>query len=833
MTTYPYPVDHCGLCEFLALCKERWAEDDHLTLVAGVSRLQVERLTAARITTLEALAEADPETKVPSMRAPTFDRLNHQARLQLYHRRTGEHRIEYLPEEPDHGFALMPEPSPGDIWLDLEGDPWFEPARGLEYLYGWIELGDDGTPRYEHIWARDRAEERRGFERLVDHIVERRRRFPGMHVYHYAPYERTALSRLMGQHGTREQEVDELLRGEVLVDLFRVTKQALRASVSRYSIKDVEELYGFERKAEVSGGSESVTAFETWLETEDDTLLDPIRDYNEEDCVSLYELHRWLLEQRPPEMPWRLPPEERERSEEAEERDAERARVRDALLAGAEEGDPDWLLAHLLDYHQREERPQWWEYFFHRGLDDEELLTNRNTLGGLVPDGEPHKEKQSWWYPFRFEAQEHKIHGGGVDPRTERAFNVRVDDEHGTLELRWGRDQAEEPLPTALIPPQAAVREGAARRAPPLRREPGAVSGRGRDPRAAAAAGAAGRDAHRGRAQPRRELPLRAGPARLRKDVERRAGGARAHAGRPARRRDRPEPQGDPQVPRRPRGGGASRQGYEFRGRKKGSGEGHYESRFVDCTDSNDAMLDPELQLIAGTSWLFAREELDQHVDTLFVDEGGQFALADAIAVGTAARNLVLLGDPNQLPQVSQGSHPPGAEASVLGHLLGDDETLRPGMRSLPGADVADAAGGERVRVRDVLRTPPRAGGHHLDAVDRRGKRSALPRRSRTRRTARPRRRRPRRCAPRSSASSARRTPRPASSGRSATTTSSSSRRTTRTCACCASSCRKRCESARSTSSKASKPRCRSSRWRARRARTSRAASTSSSPATA
>ena len=325
------------------------------------------------------------------MRASTFQGLNHQARLQLHHRRTGEHRIEHLPEEPDRGFALLPEPSPGDVWLDLEGDPWFEPARGLEYLFGWVELGEDGAPRYEHIWSRDREAEKQGFERLVDHIVERRRRFPGMHVYHYAPYERTALSRLMGQHGTREEEIDDLLRGEVLVDLFRVTKQALRASVPSYSIKEVEKLFGFERTADVGGGGESVTAFETWLETEDDSLLDGIRDYNEEDCVSLYELHRWLLERRPAEMPWRLPPDERERSEEAEERDAERARVRDALLAGAEEGDPDWLLAHLLDYHQREERPQWWEYFFHRGLDDEELVTNRNTLGGLVPDGEPYK----------------------------------------------------------------------------------------------------------------------------------------------------------------------------------------------------------------------------------------------------------------------------------------------------------------------------------------------------------------------------------------------------------------------------------------------------------
>jgi len=55
-------------------------------------------------------------------------------------------------------------------------------------------------------------------------------------------------------------------------------------------------------------------------------------------------------------------------------------------------------------------------------------------------------------------------------------------------------------------------------------------------------------------------------------------------------------------------------------------------------------------------------------------------ALTDALAVGTAARELILLGDPNQLAQVSQGSHPPGAGASVLGHLLGEDETVRPEM---------------------------------------------------------------------------------------------------------------------------------------------------------
>ena len=228
------------------------------------------------------------------MRPPTLDGLRLQAELQLHHRRHDEHRIEHLPIEDERGFALMPEPSPGDVWLDLEGHPWFEPARGLEYLFGWVYL-EDGEPRYDCIWARDRAAEKAGFERLVDLIVERRRRFPGMHVYHYAAYERTALSRLMGEHGTREGEIDDLLRGEVLVDLYRVVRQSLRASIPSYSIKAVEELYGFERTADVSGGSESVVNFEEWLEAGEDSLLEEIRAYNEEDCRSLYELHQWLL----------------------------------------------------------------------------------------------------------------------------------------------------------------------------------------------------------------------------------------------------------------------------------------------------------------------------------------------------------------------------------------------------------------------------------------------------------------------------------------------------------------------------------------------------------
>jgi predicted RecB family nuclease len=678
--TYPYPVEHCGLCDFLELCEERWEEDDHLTLVAGVSRLQVERLTKADIQTLTALAEADSETKVPSMRATTFQGLRHQASLQQHYRHAREHKVDLLPQEKERGFNLMPEPSPGDIWLDFEGDPWYEPGRGLEFLFGWVELAENGEEVYRTLWARDREEERRAFEELVDYLVERRR-LPGMHVYHYAQYERTVLTRLAGEHGTREEEVDDLLRGEVLVDLFRVTKQALRASVPGYSIKRVEELYGFVREAEIGGGSQAVYDFETWLETEEDSLLDRIAAYNREDCLSTLELHRWLLGLRP-DIPWRLPPEQREEKEEAVQRREERDRVREELLAGAEEGEPRWLLAQLLDYHRREGRPQWWAYFHNLTLDPEELEDSSETIGGLELEGEPVQIKQSYEYTLKFPAQEHKIGGPAIDPATEKRYTVRVDDEQGTVTFRRKIALGDEPLPKALIPPEPfptwTQRDAVLRFAKSMDSHPALV-----------------------------EILERQAPrARLDGTLEEAAlslnGSYLAVQGPPGSGKTWNGARMAIALMRAGRRVGvtalshkaihkfleevekaALAVGYEFRGLKKCSDDegSRYEGHgFIENEPHNEGMRDEEALLLGGTSFLFAREDMNQHVDTLFVDEGGQFALADALAVGTAARNLILLGDPNQLPQVSQGSHPPGADASVLGHLLGEDQTLREGM---------------------------------------------------------------------------------------------------------------------------------------------------------
>jgi len=679
--TYPWPCDHCGLCDFRHLCKQQLRDDDNLVLVAGLRRSQADHLTEHGIPTLDALGLQPSGLEVDGMRTETLEGIRHQAELQRHFRETGEHRVDHLPDEEGRGFRLLPKPDFGDVWLDLEGHPFYEPARGLEYLFGWCYRDADGVVRYEAAWARDRDGEREIFERFVDWMAERRRRYPSAHVYHYASYERSALRRLMGEHATREQEVDVFLRHDVLVDLYRVVKQSLRASVESYSIKAIEALYAFERTAEVKGGDDSTVRFEEWLESGDDSLLREIEAYNEEDCRSTVALHEWLLQSRLPGLPWRptVVPEVPE-----EEMPHERAVLRDALLErSATEGDAPWLLARLLDYHRREAKPQWWEWFLHLTLDEEELIADTDTIGGLVLAGEPEPDKGSLVYTFSFPEQEHKIGGDAVDPSTEKSYSVTVDDEQGCLTMRRAKDRADEPLPRALIPP------------PPIhdREQREALSRLAR-------AYLDGGGSSAVRAVLASELPrvrLDLPPVDAVATVE---GSYLFVQGPPGSGKTW---QGAKMAMALMRAGKrvgvttlshkainklleeiereAREQGFTFRGRKK-STAGNEESRFQgQCIDSADGwkdMLDDELQLLAGTAWLFARAEFEGCLETLFIDEAGQVGLADALAVGSVARNLVFLGDPNQLPQVSQGAQPDAVKVSVLQHLLGDHETVPP-----------------------------------------------------------------------------------------------------------------------------------------------------------
>src|SRR5205823_2688018 len=118
-------------------------------------------------------------------------------------------------------------------------------------------------------------------------------------VYHYAGYEPTALKRLMGRHGTREAEVDRLLRGEVLVDLYRVVKQSLIASRESYSLKDIEALYMGPRNGAIAEAGSSIVAYERWIDRREQPILEEIATYNEDDLRSTLLLRDWLEARRP------------------------------------------------------------------------------------------------------------------------------------------------------------------------------------------------------------------------------------------------------------------------------------------------------------------------------------------------------------------------------------------------------------------------------------------------------------------------------------------------------------------------------------------------------
>jgi uncharacterized protein len=689
--TYPWPCGHCGICDFRHVCRAKLEADDHLVLVAGMRRGWAETLMADGVETLAALGSlpAAGNGTPHGLRPESFEKVRHQAELQLRGREAGEHLYELLDDEEERGFRLLPAPDDGDVWLDLEGHPFYETARGLEFLFGYCYRDETGDVRYEALWARNRDGEREVFERFVDWVVERRLRYPRLHVYHYAAYERTALTRLMGEHGTREREVDDFLRQEVLVDLYRIVRQSLRASTSSYSIKAIEALYGFERDAEVKGGDDAVVSFETWLETGDESLLAEVERYNEEDCRSTYELHEWLLSIRPPDRPWRAPPDERPPKEETLERDAERAALRDRLLAGTEEGDPRRLLGHLVEYHQREARPQWWAWFRWPQLDDDELVADRTALGGLRWDGRPPTvEGKSHAYRMTFRPQEHKITSEGFDPLTRQGFRTRVDDDHGVVTVLRGVAKEDEPLPTALTPGRPygdAVKRDAL-----MRFARGYAAGRDDYPSLGALLERRTPDVRLdldpvGAALSLEESYLFVqGPPGSGKTWQ---GARMAIALMRAGKRVGVTSLSHKAIHNFLRAvqHEADGQGYTFAGAKRGDPdtETAFESRCVITSDDTDVCADPSFQLVAGTAWAFSREKVDVHaaerpIDVLFVDEAGQLALADVLAVGTAARSLVLLGDPNQLPQVSQGSHPEGSGRSVLEHLLGEHETVPP-----------------------------------------------------------------------------------------------------------------------------------------------------------
>jgi predicted RecB family nuclease len=756
--TYPEPVEHCDVCRWNVHCRDQRRRDDDLSLVAGITARQRRALKERGVARRRDLAvlPLPVSPKLDGVSAVALGRVREQARIQVEGEAEGTPKWELLPPErdeggalvPDRGLLVLPEPTPHDLFFDIEGDP-FALDDGVEYLFGVLEPALDdplrpGSPTFHEIWSRDaqgsvtRAAEKAAFERLVDLLIDRLDAHPAMHIYHYGAYEKTALGRLAQRHATREAEVDRLLRARVLVDLFRVVRQGVRASVESYSIKRLEPLYGLEREVDLRSAGSSIVAFEAWLEggaTENgdagEDILRTIARYNRDDVLSNFRLRDWLEARRVDLAgrvgPWLPRPPAHDEAAEVRPLTDREQRVAELVAALTEDLPPDplertpaqqatWLLAQLLDWHRREDKAFWWRFYALSGMTDEELVDEREPLGRveLVEDLGAINSKGTRRQRFRFPLQDHGVKVGREvvnpetvpDENTKACGTVESLDEIGlTVTLRRTKAQLDMGVPKSLIPFELfrtdEIRDSLQRTADWVAANGIGAEGHARSARdlllRLPARTGADLPAERGGEALQRpaESPLQAA-VRLGQELD---GGVLAIQGPPGSGKTYTAAQMIVALVREGRRVGVTANSHKVIGHaldtiRDAAAKARVEVRIGQrcaqdepptCRDARAlttnadavaALRERELDIVGGTAWLWSRAELEASVDVLFVDEAGQFALANAIAVAPAGRSLVLLGDPRQLEQPLQGSQPPGAERSALGHLLGEDAVM-------------------------------------------------------------------------------------------------------------------------------------------------------------
>lgn len=720
----PDPADSKSWGRWQSYAKQVLAERDHLSQVATMSRSQIKRFEKAGINSMASLARAS-QSNIPGINTAVFKRLKAQAKLQIAS--AGADVPEFEVVKPEHGekkgLALLPPHSPLDVFFDIEGFPLED--GGLEYLWGNTYFDESGERQFIDFWAHDREQEKQCFHDFIQWVYDRWQRDPSMHIYHYANYEIAACRKLMSRYGVCEYEVDQLLRNEVFVDLYKVVKNGMIIGEPNYSIKSVEHLYRDKRDTEVGNGGDSVVVYENWRTNPDgDTwetskVLKDIRDYNIDDCDSTQELVDWLRERQKEHDIQYIgkvdivePP--------VREGEKENTDLRDSLLLRSEALIPSdekkarliENLAWILEFHRREAKPVFWRLFDRLGLSEMELFDDLDCLALCSRTAtEPYKltaRKKKFCYEYEFDVKQEFKNGSpkeyyilGLEkadgkPQTASFLVEESDINDGLIVLESG---VELPNDVTLIPNEY-IGPG------PIQK---AIESVIKDYEKLGAPGENDRAIF----------------DFLERSIPRIKGIGRGEAIAPSHD---PECRLDQIITavknldhsylpiQGPPGAGKTYTGKHViaellkQGKKVGIcsnshkainnlliGTARYcvdkniSANFA-CTKETDEEL---LQLgvsilenkniadnlngacvIGTTAWGFSREDLAGEFDYLFVDEAGQVSVANLIAISRCADNLVLMGDQMQLGQPAQGTHPAESGLSTLDYLLHEQPTI-------------------------------------------------------------------------------------------------------------------------------------------------------------
>lgn len=718
--------DGVRACFRCPLCTEQLRSRDDLLLVAGMRVGQREKLLDAGVTTVSGLAgHSGP---MPDLAPGALRKLTAQAKLQIRQRDSCIPQFELADARP---LALLPEPDPGDLFFDFEGDPlWTADGRdwGLEYLFGVLEAGG----RFRPLWAHRRVDERGALIDFLAIVAKRRKRHPNMHIYHYAPYEKTALLRLAGRYGVGEDEVDELLRSGILVDLYPLVRKSIRVGAESFSLKALEPLYmgARVRDGEVTTATDSITSYARYCELRADgrqdeaaTLLREIEDYNHYDCRSTQQLRNWLLVRAWESGVTPVGAQPVPEGNTVDDRDELAVTLSNFTGdAAVSERTPEQaavaLVAAARGYHRREDKPFWWAHFDRLNFPVDEWADSTDVF--VADDASVDVD---WHTPARARKLRRRVRLSGELARGDlmthmfalyeppapagmtdnpdrraagRAEVVEADDPSAPSEVviveRVGGDgNTFHQLPFALTPgppvPTTALRDSIEATAAAvaaglpglphtalmdilLRRPPRTRDGmplpRGTDAAADIASAALRLDSS--------YLAVHGPPgtgkthtaahviARLVVDQAWRVGVvAQSHATVENLLAGAIDAGLDPQQVA-----------------KKRHDHDAPSWREIDGSEYPAFIAGSAGCVIGGTAWDFANANRvpPGSLDLLVIDEAGQFCLANTIAVAPAAANLLLLGDPQQLPQVSQGTHPERVDTSALEWLLDGHRTL-------------------------------------------------------------------------------------------------------------------------------------------------------------
>ena len=706
----PEKCSHCQICHWQEECKSIWIENDHLNQIGGLTKVHLKTLYQNDISKGDDLAKQDIDTRIRGIREEISSKLIRQAKLQKEYSKTNKviYEINQDNLESIKGFNLLPKPSLHDLYFDIESIEDHVYPGGLEYLFG-IYYRKDNQSQFKAFWAHDKEQEKKLVIDFFDFTQEHFKKYPDSKIYHYGSYEITALLKLTSLHQVKGIEYDNYLRTSKFVNLLNVNKQGLYLSENSYSLKNVEKFYNFKRDGDVQKGDVSQDYYSEWIETQDQYYLDEIEKYNEQDCRSTYELHQWLLSIKPENTSW-YAEEQEDIKIVPKDFEIEMLKYQNKVHESSiEDKSLKQLITDIIGFYNREDKPAWREFFDRKILSDWELINDPECIGNMRLIKEPKIDKRSYSYTYKYEQQDFKLrkskrciiaNNNNIELTNSAGKITDIDYSEKIVTIKRGMKPGllpkilsigpGTPIPTKklnqntynFIDDMISTNQKYHALKDILHRKPPNIKNINRG------------DNLLSSDQFDVEIPKLLdniknsylyiqGPPGTGKTQQ--ATTAIVHL---LSQNKKIAVTGLSHKVIHNLLGRVDEKAIEnncsFKGYKKGDLEDEdtiykgtqihtydKDSTFIDALENNTCG-----QLFAGTKYHLANEYYEEKLDFLFIDEAGQLSLADLISIGHCAKNIILIGDQNQLGQPLRGTHPNESGNSILDYLLQGEEII-------------------------------------------------------------------------------------------------------------------------------------------------------------